>query len=56
METTKKPSRVKREIESKKPLGRYKSVDELSVAKMESAKDFIANIDMTIFKKNGHVE
>lgn len=31
-------------------------MDELSAAKMESAKDFIANVDMTIFKKNGRVE
>ena len=36
--------------------GKYASMEAASLAKMESAKDFIANIDMTIFKKNGHVE
>lgn len=36
--------------------GRYASIEEASLAKMESAKDFVANVDMTLFKKNGHVE
>ncbi|MVM29853.1 hypothetical protein GO755_07405 [Spirosoma sp. HMF4905] len=56
METTKKSSRGKKAIESKKSLGRYQSMDELSAAKMESSKEFIANLDMALFKKNGHIE
>ncbi len=36
--------------------GRYASIHEASLAKMESAKDFVTNLDMTLFKKNGHVE
>lgn len=36
--------------------GKYPSIEAASLAKMESAKEFIANIDMTLFKKNGHIE
>ncbi len=36
--------------------GKYPSLEAASIAKMEVAKDFIANIDMTLFKKNGPVE
>ena len=56
METTKKHSRVKKAVESKNISGRYRSMDELSATKMESAKDFVANIDPTLFRANGPVE
>lgn len=36
--------------------GKYPSIEAAALAKMESAKDFIANLNMTIFKKNGPVE
>ena len=36
--------------------GKYPSIEAAAIAKMESAKEFIANIDMTLFKKNGPVE
>ncbi|MCX6213175.1 hypothetical protein [Spirosoma sp.] len=36
--------------------GKYESVEAASRAKMESAKEFVANLDMTLFRKNGHVE
>jgi hypothetical protein len=36
--------------------GRYASIEAASRAKMESAKDFVANVDMTLFRKNGSVE
>lgn len=36
--------------------GKYESIEAASRAKMESAKDFVANLDMTLFKKNGHLE
>ena len=36
--------------------GKYSSVEAASLAKMESARDFIAAIDLTLVKKNGHVE
>ena len=31
-------------------------MNEASAANMESAKEFIANVDVTLFKQNGHVE
>lgn len=31
-------------------------MDELSETKMESAKDFIANVDISLFKKNGYIK
>lgn len=34
----------------------YESIEAACRAKMESAKGFIANVDMALFKKNGHVE
>lgn len=36
--------------------GRYESIEAASRAKMESAKGFVANLDMTLFRKNGPVE
>lgn len=36
--------------------GRYVSIEEASLAKMESAKDFVTHVDKTLFKKNGHVD
>lgn len=36
--------------------GKYPSIEAASIAKMEAAKEFIANIDMTLFKKNGPIE
>ena len=45
-----------RQIGETRQKGKYLSIKAASIAKMESAKDFIANIDMTLFKKNGHVE
>ncbi|GAB2548456.1 hypothetical protein GCM10027085_44180 [Spirosoma aerophilum] len=56
MEHTKKQERNKKNVATKRSVGRYRSMDELSAAKMESAKDFVTNLDMTLFKKNGHVE
>ena len=44
------------QVSETRKKSKYPSVEAASRAKMESAKDFIANIDMTLFKKNGHVE
>ncbi|ADB41444.1 hypothetical protein [Spirosoma linguale] len=56
MEQIKKQGRNKKDMTPKKAVGRYRSMDELSAAKMESAKEFVANLDMTLFRKNGPVE
>ena len=36
--------------------GKYSSVEVASLAKMESAKDFIATIDLTLIRASGHVK
>lgn len=50
----KQPKAVRR---SRKPTtGRYALAEAASAAKITQAESYIANIDMTLFKKNGHVE
>ncbi|QMW02109.1 hypothetical protein [Spirosoma foliorum] len=60
MSTTERKKSVARLKTKDKPgmsnKGKYASVEEASLAKMEAAKEFIANLDMALFKKNGPIE
>jgi hypothetical protein len=53
---TQTQNKRRRRVERSTSIGKYPSIEAASEAKMAKAAPFIANIDMSLFLKNGPLE